>query len=584
MATATDSKTKRATRVGFRLLAGRDLDGRTRTDARWAKPGTQATTPHGHASRWAHYHHRRRSGIRLTALTASLLVGYGWVTDWGATNSTLRVAAWLAILTGLWATWEKGRRYVHRRELIAPLGETLAAHFGDSKYMLDRRSWIDVPVDFEDRPTTIYLPKTYNPTEAQEKTLARLVGRRIGLSHPTSTFDLRGERPFMELRPAPAPPDLVAFSDPAIRAMVEAAPEGRPMLGLAPRDVPYGLDLDAEAPHVGFSMATNAGKSTAARALLMQQLHQGGLALILDRKQVSHAWCRDHPGVRYCSSEREIYDALIWLSAEIDRRFMIVKNNADIRGNVDAALIGPRLTVIAEELNTLQDDISTYWRTIRPTGAPMKPPAMSALGRSMAMGRQGRVHVIPIGQKITAQAIGGTAARENMSTRVLGRATTSTWNMLAPECKRGGRYPRYTKHRGRVYVVVGDEATPVQVILADEQEALDYALAGTVAVFPVVDGEAGAASTTTITRDNTGASGELPHLMLVPPPPSEAVSLSDAAERLGLTIKTVRNGRDRDSRFPDPVSSGAGKPSLYRWEDIKKWNGGRTASVLDGAS
>jgi hypothetical protein len=593
VATATKpTRGARAAKVGLRLLAGRDLDGRTRTDHRWAKPGTQALTPHGYASRWAHYPQRRRSGVRMMVLTGLILAVYGAITNPTATANTLRVLVWVGLAIAGWVIWEKGRRYVHRRELIAPLGEVLAGHLGDAKYTLDPRSLIHVPVDVDDRPTRVYLPRTYTPTEAQEKTLVRMISRKVGLHYPTATFELRGERPYVELRPAPAPPDLVEFSDPAVRVMVDAAPEGRPILGLGPRDVPYGLDLDAEAPHVGFSMATNAGKSTAARALLMQQLHQGGLALILDRKQVSHAWCADHPGVRYCSSEKEIYEALLWLSGEIDRRFGIIKTNADIRGNVDAALIGPRLTVIAEELNTLQDDIGTYWRSIRPTGAPMKPPAMAALGRSMAMGRQGRVHVIPIGQKITAQAIGGTAARENMSTRVLGRATTSTWNMLAPECKRGGRYPRYTKHRGRVYVVVGDEATLVQVMLADEQEALDYALSGTVAVFPPLEAaEAangspygqGAAEVPHPGETDTG-DRHLPHLMIVPPPPSEAVSISDAAERLAVNIKTLRNGRDRDARFPDPVSSGPGKPSLYRWEDIKKWNEGRAASVLEEGS
>jgi hypothetical protein len=528
----------------------------------------------------------------MLVLTGLILAVYGAIINPAATDATLRVLVWVGLAIGGWVTWEKGRRYVHRRELIAPLGEVLAAHFGDAKYTLDPRAFIHVPVDVDDRPTVIDLPKLYNPNDAQEKALVRLVGRKIGLHNPTATFDLVGERPFVELRPAPAPREVVRFTDPVVRAMIDAAKEGRPVLGLAPRDVPYGLDLDAQAPHVGFSMATNAGKSTAARSIMMQHLWWGGVLIVLDRKQVSHAWCRHHPGVLYACSEEEIHNALMWLSDEVDRRFVQIKRHANIRGEVDAALVGPRIMVIAEELNTLEDDLNKWWKARRATGMPLKPPSMVALGRAMAMGRQGRVHVIPIGQKLTCQAIGGTAARENMSTRVLGRATTSTWNMLAPECKRGGRYPRYTNHLGRVYVAVGDEATPVQVLWADEQDALDYALSGTVTMFPAGEAtEAASGSpygqgTAEVPHPGETDDGEthLPHLAIVPPPPSEAISLADASERLALNIKTLRNGRDRDARFPDPVSSGPGKPSLYRWEDIKKWNEGRSASVLEEGS
>lgn len=511
--------------------------------------------------------------------TAACLLA-GPLVSLSGTAQTLRVVAWLVLLCGAWVTYERSRKYAFRRQELAPMAVALAGRIGNACYVHDPRQWINMPIDAQDGATIIYLPAEYSPGDAQEKALARMVARKRGMHDPSWSFNMQGERPYLELVPAPAPRDLVDFRDPAVRRLVELCLDGAPLLGLGPRDKPCTLDLDADAPHVGFSMATNAGKSVAARALIAQILHSGGLALILDRKQVSQAWCRGLPHVRYASSPQEIHEALLWLSVEIDRRFDVIKLHADIRGNVDPALVGPRLLVVAEELNTLSDDVGTYWRSIRQQGDPLRPSSLAALGRSMAMGRAGRVNVVPIGQKITAQAIGGTTARENMSTRVLGRASTSAWNMLAPECKVNGRYPKKSMHRGRVYVVADDEATPVQVLLIDEQDAIDYATSGTVSVFADL-GDLGQQVKASDHRE-TGASDlgqhdlfdafdddepdELAELAEV-----DEVSLSDAAERLALTIDTLRNASKRDSSFPRPLVPGVGVPSVYDFAAIEKW-------------
>lgn len=587
-------KVVKATATTARFCAGLPLDGVHRTDARWNKPGTQATTDTGRASRWAHYPHRRRASIRLVILSAVALGLVGWFTSPMSTVATMRVLAWGGIGVGVWAIWEKARRYVHRRELVAPLAETLAEKLKDSRYQLDPATWISVPVDVQDRPSRIYLPKTYDPNTAQETALVRLVARRIGLVNPSHHLELQGQFPYLELRPAPAPRDVVLFSDPEIRALVDACQDGQPLFGLAPRDQPYCLDLDAEAPHVGMSMATGAGKSVAGRAAIAQILHNGGIVLVLDRKIVSQGWCDGLPGVRYARTCAEIHDALSWTSEEIDTRYDRVRHGADMRGNIDPAQIGPRFLLLVEELNTLEMDMRAWWRDIRQTGDPVTPPALSTLGRFVAMGRQGRMHMIAISQKLTCQSIGGTAARENLSTRVLGRATTSTWNMLAPECKIGGRFPKMSKVRGRVHVVASSEATPVQVIFFDEAEARDYATSGTVAVFPgnaevgdpaesaqrahhrdsITDpGHCPAETAPADPGGDPGGEAGPPNLRLVPDP----VTLSDAAERLAMTIHTLRNASKRDPGFPKPVQTSPGKPSLYRFEDLEEWARGRAA-------
>jgi hypothetical protein len=575
------------TRAVGRFVSGRPVDGILRTDARWKKPGTQPLTPTGHASRWAHYPHRRRASVRLMVVMAFCLGVVGLIASPASTGQTARVIAWFLLAIGGWAILEKSRRYVHRREVIAPLAEVLATRLNDSCYVLDPRTWIHVPVDVQDRPTRVYLRRDFVPTDQQEKSLAKVVASKVGLVSPSWTFDLRGEYPFMELRPAPAPRDLVLYSDLEIRALMENAPEGHPMLGLAPRDVPYGLDLEADAPHVGFSMATNAGKSVAGRTTLAQNLHRGGLGLVLDRKIVSQAWCDGLPNIRYARTCREIHDALLWVSGEIDRRYAAIKRHSDIRGNVDPAVIGPRLTLLVEELNTLEGDLRAWWREVRNPGDPLVCPSLAVLGRFVAMGRQGRMNMLVISQKLTCQSIGGTAARENLTTRVLGRATTSTWNMLAPECKVGGKYPRMSKVRGRVHVVYAGEATPVQVVFMEPEEAREYAMSGIVSVFPgnADPGDLGQTSRAADHRETLSGdlvhpaeTGEpdqddnlgVRHLRAVPDP-DELVILSDAAERLAVNVDTLRNGKKRDVDFPAPVDEGPRGAGVYRFSEIEAW-------------
>lgn len=592
-----------ALRVALRFLAGRDLDGQLRTDARWSKPGTQALTMTGRASRWAHYPHRRRSGLRVLTMGALLTSGLGWVVSPAATAQTLRVLAWVGIVVGGWAIVETSRRYVHRRMVVAPLAEVLSDRFKDARYTLNPRMWIYVPVDVHDRATRIYLPNTYTPkTETEERALVKLVGSKVGLVNPSYSFELQGETPYLELRPAPAPRDLVPFSDPEIRGIVERSPNGQPILGLGPRDVPYGLNLDADSPHIGFSMATGAGKSVAGRAGLSQNLHRGGIGMVLDRKIVSQAWADGLDSVYYARTCSEIHHALMWLSGEIDRRYQLIRKHSDINGHVDPDVIGPRLTVVVEELNTLEGDMRAWWREVRGPGDPLVCPSISVLGRCAAMGRQGLVHMLVISQKLTCQSIGGTAARENLSTRVLGRATTSTWNMLAPECKVGGKYPKSGKVVGRVHAVYAGEATPVQVIFMTPEEARDYALSGIVTVHPL--NEAGRGPKPVDHRET--AASEVPHpgetlageagreagdqhLHLVPDPdapaesPDELVTLADAAERLALSVKTLRNARDR-GQLPEPVESAPGKPSKYEWMELEQWDLLRRAGGEGSAS
>ena len=585
-------------RVLFRFVTGRDLNGGYKTDHKWAKRGTKITSANGRATRWAHLPLRRRAGVRLLGLLAVLALLVGPFMGLAGFVQTLRVVVWLSLLAFGWIVYERARKFAHRREVLAPLAVALAQRIGDSRYIHDPREWISVPVDVDDGTTIVYLPVDYSPGVVQEKALARMVAKKVGLLNPTGTFTMQGERPYLELVPAPAPRDDVFFEHHDVRTLVEGAKEGKPFLGFGPRDVPEFLDFDTQAPHLGMSIATGGGKSTAMRGLLMQHLHHGGIALILDPKMDSQLWARELPNVRYADTAQEIHEALLWLSDELDRRSTVTKQHADIRGDVDPALVGPRLMVVGEEINTLEIDVMRYWRTIRdPRNDPIRPTSLAALGRSLNMGRARRINAVLIAQELLVQSIGGPAAKTNLSTRILGRANTPTWNKLAPECKVNGRYPKKLMRQGRVYLVTGDEPVPVQTMKVDEQTAIEWSTNGIVSVFPSEGGRS--ANARDSYSQKTGSEPtSLPHLFdldeddddldeidaLDLDESAEAVTLAEAAERLALSIKTLRNARDRHPRFPEPVESEPGKASKYDFIELEKWALDRSAGSGGGAA
>lgn len=561
-----------------KYVTGHPLNGEYKTDHKWAKRGTQLVSPQTRATRWSYMPLKRRGALRTWPIIVLVSIPIGLIVSVGGTLQTLRVILWVCLLTAVWVVVEASRRWNYKHEILMPTAEVVARYLKDSRYTHEMREWISVPHDVQDGPTTVYLDGQ-QLTDPQERAFAKAVARTVGLVNPTVTFEYKGSRPYMELLPAPSPPDRVSFSAPEVRELVDTRTPGMVFIGLASRATPIYLDLVKGAPHVGWSMPTNAGKSTAARAAIMQFLYDGGVALILDPKMDSHPWARDLPNVRYADTPEEIFNALMWLSDEVDRRNAIGKAHGDIRGNVDPALIGPKLLVIAEELNTMEIDQAIYWRSIRKPTDPLKPRSMTALGRALNMGRSKRVYVFPIAQELLVQSLGGPAAKANLSTRILGRANTPTWNKLAPECKVNGKYPKKSMKLGRVYLVVTDEAIAVQIMDSDEQDAIDYSLSGTVVPFPAAPEPA--VGTPAVgapqARDRIETRTSSPAVPQLDPQPGdtltdEMVTLAVAADRLGLSIKTLRDARDRNRQFPEPAEPPErGKPTKYLYIDLEVW-------------
>jgi hypothetical protein len=170
----------------------------------------------------------------------------------------------------------------------------------------------------------------------------------------------------------------------------------------------------------------------AAMNVSTQHLWHGGIVVMLDYKLMSHMWARGLPNVAYAGTPSELHAMLCWIAnddeheSELTRRKQVALASADIRGNVTAD-IGPRILSVAEELNVTQKILKAYWRKI---GGKGPSPAAEALDEVMFTGRQLRVHVLQIGQRLSAKApsdSGSADSRENLGAIVFSNPSASTW-------------------------------------------------------------------------------------------------------------------------------------------------------------
>lgn len=619
-----------AVRVAFRWLAGRPLDGRPRTDSSFLLPGTRSVLSHvRRPSRWSMLAGWQRSAVRqigVAAVAGSLwgrLSGHGVLVAvlWLAAVSVVLVVA--SVRTGLAvARWQHDRRWVR------PLASALTDVVGHSAAS-SPSEWLTVPRSIgstsdDPAPVVLRLPASFRPDPGTQRLIVSTVTGRLGLEHPEVSWQLVGAAPSVTFTRAPQPPSRVGLAD--VRELIAAAPDSAPILGLGVRGGPVSVDLDDESPHIALSAGTGAGKSVFARLVIAQVLASGGRVVILDPKRVSHLWARGLPGVAYCASVEDMHKGLIAVGSGVDARFGWIEQT----GDESACATLPRVLVVVEEVNALIGKLTRYWSETRDKEDPKMSPAVAALGDVLFMGRQGRVHVLGIGQYLTARALGGPEARANFGTRVLARAQHSAWRMLAPEVS---VIPRAAKVPGRMHVVLAGAVRSVQVAFLSPAECAELAVEGqqrlglslpsgasvaevlASAAAPVVVGElvagparelaagpsgellaelaadlpAGGTESELSVGSEPAASGELPAelarpaLRLVVPPVGLSAACEPGGPLDGLSVAAVRKARQRDKAFPSQVATGPGNEALYRPEDLARWSRNRPRARTDTA-
>lgn len=586
-------------KVAWRFSTGAHMDGMARTNAGWFTRGTRPLAKDGRVTRWSCLARTERAALRLGTLAGAGALGWGEQTHPAVTTNVVNGLGAAASVAAGYALTEEALNWWHNREWLRPLHLVIEGPLGVPNGTRPK-SYLRIPRNYPTRTDVgrIELPADYSGEN--RAAVASLVKEKLGLTDVSVTFHMKGRKPYAELTQTPRPRPKALFAQADVRELVERSPEDAPLIGVGPRESVVSVSFDDESPHVLVSASTGGGKSVIARGMTCQALHNGAQALILDRKRISHKWARGLPQVHYARDVSDIHDALVWLGEELERRTLITD---EWEGDERQAPVGPRLLVILEEVNATVSRLKKYWGKVKTKADDKDSPAIDALGDTLFMGRAIKIHVIAVGQSITANAIGGPEMRECFGTRILARYTRNAWNMLVPEVQ---PVPRSTRHIGRAQVVLGGVAHETQVVFFTESETRDWAVSGTMAppldIYGTGSGEVGrppAASVTPVpvteavtspvtshdgapvSRDVTPAA---PRLVLVkggpdtqaptaPPMPTEApkvarYTLAAAAREdiVPLSADALRQAKRRDPEFP-----AAGDDGKWTAEELQRW-------------
>jgi hypothetical protein len=172
----------------------------------------------------------------------------------------------------------------------------------------------------------------------------------------------------------------------------------------------------------------------------------------------------------------------VWLDGQLDDRARFIREHTDVYGQLTGSP-GPRLMIVLEELNLLANRLQTYWDMCRAedTSLPRVSPAKRALENASYIGRELKVHLLFVSQRLSAKATAGSAdVRMNMGTRILAGYDAATWDMLVGKQT---PMPPASRHAGRMQVYVkGGDLAEAQIAFYTHAEARKFAAASDVPV------------------------------------------------------------------------------------------------------
>ncbi|HEY6276037.1 MAG TPA: hypothetical protein VIX86_06865 [Streptosporangiaceae bacterium] len=555
----------------WRWLSGEAHHGKPVTDAGWVRSGSRALTPTGHATRWWHRPRWQRAAHRTGGTLGVIGLVAAFLAAPGVTSALILFTLFTCVALGFWLGWRRLRERKNRRTYLHPLH--LAAHErAGIPRAAPASSWLDVEtgIDGTVKTVRIYPPQGW-PADAKDREwLVATASAKLGIESPKVETALAGPRPVLTLSRSEPPPKHVRFA--SVLDAMAACRDDELLIGIGKEGQLVKASLATDSPHIAVSMGTGAGKSNLAGWILLQVLLKGGVGLVLDAKKgASYPWIlKDEdggwaqlPNVGYARSVYQLHEGMAWLSAELDRRNDVAVAGMDTRGKVHGS-VGPRLFVIAEELNMAEDRLRSYWSELRGAGDPARSPAFSGLGDVAFAGRQVRMHLVLIGQMLTAAVTGrrDSSVKENCGIKMLARYGPKGWRMMAEDVP----MPPSPEQLGRVQVVTGRRVRETQTPEHDPVEARRMVLGSDVAKLPPGMPRCLMAHVTPPALAGGGFSPAA-ETVSAPAPGTGPVGLREAVAsgRLlaGTTLGSLRmmRFRDRDG-FPRPAGR-RGSEDLY---------------------
>jgi hypothetical protein len=460
------------------FLAGAPMDGRHHTDATFLRGPTKILHPRGRLSpHWWHWRPGWHRGAVRVACVLAAAVAPGLVVATLVTLAVLLAIALAAFGYAAWRLWLAVRGWRHHRMWVRPTHRALAAELGAP------------PVRLQIAPdrsrVMLALPEEFTASDRDREAITRIVTTRLALEAPDADWKLTGAKPQVTYTPSQPPPSRVTWRD--IQAAVTAAAPHELITGLGKKSAIVPVSVDSDSPHFLLAMGSGGGKSNTAAFWLVQRLMRGDIALILDAKYISHPWTfKDMdagygqlPNVAYARTTAALHSAMVWLGVELQRRTEAAERHVNARGEI-LGDVGPRLWIVAEEMNLATPRLKQFWAEIRDKEDPKRSPALDGMAAVAFAGRAVKMHLIVIGQMLTAASMGGGDVRENMGVRVLARYTANSWKMQAGDLP----MPPSPDNPGRVQVVTGGTVREAQVPLMDLGQCRELALAGAVTRCP----------------------------------------------------------------------------------------------------
>lgn len=511
-------------RWAFRWLAGRDLDGRHRTDATFLRSGTQ----HQHVTlirKWSWRPGWQRSAYRQAGLVLAVAAPYGWFWHRTAAWSVAGCLAATGTVLGIrrvrtWRT-ERRMRTTYVRPLEASLRPLLRIPLTESP-----DTWISVPENFatdEKTPAEIRLPAEWLPTDGAKKMLSAAVMDKLGVSPDTAdaTFRMVGV-PTLIISAAPQPPARVPWV--SVTEQMEACRPGEVVLGVAARGLVYRADFNGDNPHWAFSVNTGRGKSTQLLSIAAQTLHQDPRAEVdaVDPKMTSFAALQGVPRFNLANDPEDVEG--MWAVIEGAYAEMALRRAALA---ADPTLEFPTRLLLLDELNTFNAMTKARWMDIREPGQGATAPVASTLAQLAWQGRQFRVFVVAVGQRLDDRAFGYPGVRDSFGFRGLAGYRKNQWQMLVGTTP----VPAAQKGKGRWIYVADDEQTWVQNVYGTPEELRSWATS----LAPV------RADVPCPTPPNTQVNSEVGQEV----GQEFVVGWEPAAGRLGITVAALRKREQR---------------------------------------
>lgn len=568
----------------WRWISGQSWHGKTITNRGWTRAGTKALTATGYAHRRYYLPRWQHALWRVRNTTAAVLAGAGLLFQPRRTAEYLGVTAAAGAGYGAWRGRTWAQDHSHRKNYVKPLHARLADAAG-IPLANKPESWLEIPRDLSYAVLT--WPKGSQLPKGQERdTIAGTAAATLGMGNAKKTWQFTGPHLRLRLVPPVPPPTRVSLED--IRQAIIDADVDDLILGVGEDGKIVRISLRNDAPHIGLSMDSGKGKSVSVRCIVPQVLFRGGIALILDNKLVSHPWARGLPNVAYADDIDKIHDALEWLDGELTTRAKFVREHTDVYGNLTGSP-GPRLIIVLEEMNLTMNRLRGYWaeRIAEDKALPKEereyPPAVSPAVRGLEnafyAGRELKVHLLFVSQRMSAKATAGSAdVRMNIGIRLLAGYDADTWKMVVgPSVPMPS--PSRTLGRMQVYVKGGDVAE-VQGAFFTHTEARQFSEGGPARVpaklrHLTVFTPAGLADPVppgTMTGGGDGAAVIVTPVPQIPPPSQNWVTIRQAKDagmlprtwtKPGGAFRTAKSRAKKDG-LPVPVVRGMkGSEALY---------------------